>query len=371
MTKPSTPAPLTVYLDESGFTGNNLLDEAQPLFVVSAVAIPADEAAALVAAVSAEFALNAKELKGSKLCRSPKGQRAVLKILESLGGRFRYIAINKRYAAASKVFEYIVEPTISDCSWFFYAQRLHYFVADAVYAETRVESKEILSGLATAIRERNPEKAFEALQTLPSPGSMATVLSVLKELAANNRDEIIAEFTTLQGLDQAKWVMDLSGTALFSLLCNWAESGQPLDVHCDESKPLADIAPHYSGRIGAKSEVFKMPHGDERKMFTLASAIKLEKSDQVPGLQLADVVAAAAVTVLHDPKTEFARAVGPLLDALIDPSSMYPGSRPFSSSEAQRAADLLVLIAKARTTGMSPCQKMKDLVERAQKLRPS
>lgn len=361
--------PLTVYLDETGFTGNNLLDDAQPIFVVSAVAIQSVEAADLVADVSTEFALTAKELKGSKLCRSPKGQRAVLKILNKLEGRFRYIAINKRYAAACKVFEYIVEPTISDCNWFFYAQRLHYFVADAVYAETRVNSREILLGLATAIRERNPGKGFEALR---APGPRAgSVLSVLKELANNNRDDIVAEFKTLEGLDEARWIMDLSGTALFSLLCNWAESNQPLDVHCDESKPLAAIAPHYSGRIGAKSEVFKMPHGDERKIFTLAGEIKLEKSDEVPGLQIADVVAAAAASVLHDSSTDFAKAVGPLIDGLLDPSSMYPGSRPFTAEEATRAGDLLVMIAMARTVGMSPCQRLKEILERAKKMPPS
>lgn len=362
------PQPLTVYLDESGFTGNNLLDEAQPIFIVSAVAISVEEATKLVAEVSKEFSLTAKEIKGSKLCGFARGRQAILKLLELLKGRYRFIAMNKRYAAACKVFEYLVEPTISDCSWFFYQKRFHYFVADAVYYQTKSDYKEILTGLATAIRERNPEKMYEALDGNTGPAGKVTVLDLLKELAVNNRELIVDEFKTLQGLDQARWVMDLSSTALFSLLCTWAEEGRPLDVHCDESKPLASAAPSFSARIGAKSEVIEMPFGDKRRLFSLEKEIALERSDAVPGLQLADAVASAAAAVLNNPKSDFGKKAGALLDDYMDPSSMFPSSRSFTEEERGRLADLLVLMAKSRSQGMSPCAKLDDIISKAKRI---
>lgn len=358
---------LTVYIDESGFTGNNLLDEAQPLFVVAAVAIEQAEAEEIARRVIADFSLKAKELKVSKLLRSSKGAQAMLKALELLAGRYRYIAFNKRYAAVCKAFEYLVEPAISDCSFFFYRQGVHLLFADAIYAATKVESREILSGLSTAIRERDPKKIFDVFGPVPDPGKVASVLSILKESVSNNRDDIIEEFKTIQGFDHARWIMDLSSTALVSLLCTWAETGRPLDVHCDESKPLATFAPAFSGRVGAKSEEFETPNGDRRRMFALAKPIALERSDDVVGLQLADIVAGAAAAVLNDPKTDFARKARPLLVDRIDPGSMYPGARPLTPEQVQRAGDLLVIIAKARTTGMSPCERIRYLIDQAQK----
>lgn len=367
------PEPLTIYLDESGYTGNNLLDEAQPLFVMSAVAVAPADAAELVGSISKEFGLTAKELKGSRLCGFKRGQLAVLKILAELQGKFRYVAMNKRYAAACIAFEYLVEPVISECNWFFYQQRFNYFIADAIFNQTRSESKEILSGLSTAIRERNPEKVFDAFTSVPMPGETATVLSLLKELIENNRAAIIDEFKRLQGFDEARWLMDLSFTGLFSLLCNWAEENRALDVHCDQSKPLSVMAPHLSARIGetVKSEEFKMPSGDKRRIFTLAGEIRLEDSAVVPGLQLADVVASAATVVLNNPRTEFGRRAGVLLVDYVDPSSMAPNSWPFTEEQTGRLGDLLVLVAKARARGSSPCEKIREIAEKAQRLRES
>ena len=367
--KSDVPKSLTVYLDESGFTGNNLLDNDQPIFVVSAVSIGAVEAAELVAEVVEEFQLDALELKGSRLCDFLKGQQAVVKILTSLAGKFRFVVINKRYAAACKVFEYLIEPTISECGWFFYSQKLNYFVADEIYYRTKTEYKEILANLSIAIRKCDPEIAFNTLEALSDSKGEPAVLRLLKEVVANNRAAILDEFKSLKELDSARWVMDLSSTALFSLLCTWAEQDCPLDVHCDDSKPLASIVPGLSARIGAKSDMLELPSGDKYKLFVLANAIKLENSSEIPGLQLADVVASSVMMAMKSPNSDFSHKVQALAVKYIDPSSMSPGSRPFTASQAQHMIDLLVLIAQAQKDGMTPCQKLKDIAEKIKKRR--
>ena len=54
----------TIYLDEAGFTGNNMLDPAQPFFVYSGLALTKEQAAALHSEAVARFYLRGDELKG-------------------------------------------------------------------------------------------------------------------------------------------------------------------------------------------------------------------------------------------------------------------------------------------------------------------
>jgi hypothetical protein len=55
-----------IYCDESGFSGNNLLNREQPYFVLGTVAIPSEEAADLVAKIRTDFRLQGAELKGEE-----------------------------------------------------------------------------------------------------------------------------------------------------------------------------------------------------------------------------------------------------------------------------------------------------------------
>src|SRR5882724_2870328 len=77
------PGTYTVFCDESGFTGNNLLDAQQPTFVYAAVAIEAEEAKALLNVVHAQMALPISEIKSSTLLGSIKGRKALMEVLKS------------------------------------------------------------------------------------------------------------------------------------------------------------------------------------------------------------------------------------------------------------------------------------------------
>ena len=58
-----------VYFDEAGFTGNNLLDSEQPLFVYAGVAIAPSLASKIHATAISEFAISSEELKGANLAK--------------------------------------------------------------------------------------------------------------------------------------------------------------------------------------------------------------------------------------------------------------------------------------------------------------
>ena len=71
-----------IYLDEAGFTGNNMLDPAQPMFVFAGVAMTEDRAAALHSEAVDRFRLHGNELKGSSLVKHRQGREAVSWLLE-------------------------------------------------------------------------------------------------------------------------------------------------------------------------------------------------------------------------------------------------------------------------------------------------
>src|SRR5271157_4905329 len=105
----------TIYCDESGFSGNNLLDREQEYFVFASLAMEPEEARCIVDQATRDFRLQGNELKGSRLLRTPQGQRAISLVIKKAASRAKMVIHLKKYALASKFFEYIFEPALSDC----------------------------------------------------------------------------------------------------------------------------------------------------------------------------------------------------------------------------------------------------------------
>ncbi len=116
---------LTAYVDESGFTGGDLLNADQPFMALSALFIGEDDARALCAEHFAS--VQAPELKHAALSRRPGYHPALLAVQREClhkYGALSYI-VNKRYMCVLKLLDDCVEP-----AWFangldFYANGRH------------------------------------------------------------------------------------------------------------------------------------------------------------------------------------------------------------------------------------------------------
>ena len=124
-----------VYFDESGFTGNRLLDSQQPIFSYAAVVIDDDDATALVDHIIKKYKIQNGEIKGGKLVKHNKGRRAIDEMLTSLNGKMRVSVSDKKYALAGKFFEYIFEPSLARINSVFYKLNFHKFVSTMLYLE--------------------------------------------------------------------------------------------------------------------------------------------------------------------------------------------------------------------------------------------
>lgn len=118
---------LVVYCDESGNSGPNLLDFAQPVYVLGGWVVPASHAASVEQVAQntvAELAPASTELHGARLLRTRRGQAALEGFMLNMGkaGAWPvYEIVEKRYWIAGKIVETFLDPSWNtSSSWEFY-----------------------------------------------------------------------------------------------------------------------------------------------------------------------------------------------------------------------------------------------------------
>ena len=103
---------LTVYMDESGFTGQDLMNQEQPVFVLVSTTMTHDECLAL--RVEYFSGTQGKELKHKNLGKYSKGQRRIVNLIEAIQDRqeFTVWICHKEFALLTYLVDLWVEPTM-------------------------------------------------------------------------------------------------------------------------------------------------------------------------------------------------------------------------------------------------------------------
>lgn len=354
------PGTHTLYCDEAGFTGNNLLDHQQPHFAYAAVAVEPDEAHEIVDQVVRQRRIQAGELKASSLVKSARGRATMLAVLKAIEGRYAIAFHHKKYALACKFFEYIFEPALQRNNAFFYELGFNKFIANVLFLHFEVgaaTAEELMTEFQELMRARDDS----GLRRLFSPASGAAVMdAVLEQMCAfalGYRKEINEELNFLQGSDAVgKWVLDLTSASLVTLLSHWGERLEQMDVYCDHSKPLQAGPGILDAMVGREDRIFMRLAGREALItFNLLRLPQLVDSQTYAGIQLADIASgAAAFGVKH--RTGEGR---PLIDAIMShlaEGSVFPEleyadlgkKRPFLN------ACLLGELARRAQSGLDP-----------------
>lgn len=114
-----------ISFDESGFTGPDLLNEAQPYFVYASHDLSAEEATGFLEKLKADFRFQGNELKATRLKRRGDWEDLSNRICEISDQRSRVVTFDKRAALAGKFFEYFFEPVLAKNSLAFYRADFH------------------------------------------------------------------------------------------------------------------------------------------------------------------------------------------------------------------------------------------------------
>ena len=306
----------TIYLDEAGFTGENLLDPDQPFFVFASIAMDERRALSIRNEAVSRFRIQGNELKGSSLVKQVNGRKAVSWILSESQKDALVLIVDKKYALAGKFFEYIFEPVLAQQSAMFYAIGFHKFVATmlAMYFQVKdTQAEDMLRNFAQLMRSLNPQHLDAILSALDDIDPDAP-LSKIPLFALCNRERIEEEINMLREMkDGPKWHLELSVASVYHLLAHWGEQFDSLDVYCDESKPIeADLSSGvsiFNNLIGRQDKAYS-PIGKASGpslVYNLANPINLVDSRNSPGVQIADVIASSIAYALKNPHEEIAK----------------------------------------------------------------
>lgn len=290
-----------IYFDESGYTGNNLLHPEQKFFAYASVATDEAEAKDFVESLIKKYGIQNGELKGSKLIKFNKGRKAINEILEKFDGRYKISISDKKYALACKFHEYIFEPCFSEINSLFYGVGFHKFIANILYVEFLAQgagAESIFAEFEELMREKDESK-LSHLFASSTHLENSPIITQIREFAQHRSDDIREELASLGDTGTGKWILDLTNTALYTLLANWGTEHDELTAICDPSKPLQQGENSlFQTMIGRKDRLYSEMFGERHPItFNLSGPIQFADSKLTHGIQLADAIAAASVYV--------------------------------------------------------------------------
>ncbi len=362
--------PQNIYFDESGFTGNNLLHPEQKFFAYASIATSDEEAQKFVERIINKYNIQNGELKGSKLVRFHRGRKAIDEIFSEFAGRIKISLSEKKFALACKLFEYIFEPSISQINSAFYRVGFHKFVATMLYLEfsARAAGAEELFVEFEELMRRKREADLTSLFSSSADPENSHILANIREFAQARADDVRTELESLESSGLGKWTLDLTSTALFTLLANWGTEYGELCAICDQSKPLQDEHHLFSAMIGRENQIFSNAFGVSHPItFNLSEPIRLVDSRMVHGIQIADAVAAAAVHTISGAQNDHANRWRLILPSIAHYGSVLPEHDAIdpTSSRAHLNARLLLELHSRATNGRNLVDGMQQFIERA------
>lgn len=210
--------PNTIFCDEAGFTGNNLLDPNSEHFVFATVNVSHENARRLVSQTIGRFKLQGNELKGSNLIKHSAGRKAIDFLLEKCVDDSKVVFFNKKYAAAAKFYEWTFDEIFGNHNTFFYVANFHRFISNALYVGI-VAGDPLARAAVTdfqALMRHKIGDAKDKLFSFDTPGLTVTSLIEMVILFCYlNKDQIMAKLNPLlRDPDEYKWMLELSNTAL-------------------------------------------------------------------------------------------------------------------------------------------------------------
>lgn len=344
--------PQLVSCDEAGFTGNRLLDSQQTHFAYASVTVSNEEAAAIVKSLRQTHRLQGRELKALNLLKHDRGRNAIQHLFDQINGRCLVTVYDKRFCLATKLFEYIYEPVLQENNAVFYRNNMHRFVATYLYMQMLASG----AGVGTLVSE------FENFMRSLDPADAPSVFGydgeeqfdlLLKPIIsfAHGFNVVIARETRNLGTtgQHAKWVVELSISALASHLRHWGEIFPLLEVVCDDSKPLRDQTDALDVMINRPQISYFSGFGTRRPItWNMSRSIAFASSRESAAIQLADVVAgvaAAAASRSSDPELE--RFI-PFIQAHLGQECILPDMTIIDLESDDAAVNLFVMHELAR-----------------------
>lgn len=287
----------TIYCDEAGNTGANLLDPDQPFFVLASNDLSSGEAEALLEHVRSG---QGGEPKFSVLRRRPEGVARIIQLLSDPRlnkDRVRIGVLHKRYMIVSKLVDLVAETLIHETGGDLYERGGNIAMANALYycmpafcGEERTTA--FLQAFVDLIRHGaavHKDKFYAAGRQLLLASKSVEFkkhLMYFTEPALFHRWYLNFNWSAL----------DPAIPALFQQIVVWgSRKADRFHVIHDRSKPILASQQTFEMMMAGPGEGSKTIGTDRRKIIFPLRALSLTQGDSVdhPQLQLADLCAGA------------------------------------------------------------------------------
>lgn len=320
----------TIYLDECGYTGEDLLNKDQPFFVLASMLCDDQTAKSARRSFFSDF--QGQTLKHSVLKRKKRNQEAVRDFLMSIGSGTGIETIvrfaDKRFVASGKMVDLLIEPTVHDAGIDLYERGANMATSNLIYlcaplAIGKNRFQRILDFFVKAVRTR--QKHFY--------DSMITEID--KAIASSPHQEMAKDTLSFyqiahreQGfknliLGLPKNVLDLSLDFALDISSAWREKhrcGEKLQMVHDKSSNMSkqeriwsiltanDMPPAI---VGYDRRIRKFPIGID--------SVSFASDTDCIGLQLTDVLAGAVSAGIQwalgtrSPNDHYGKMIGEIL----------------------------------------------------------
>lgn len=287
---------MIVYLDESGYTGQNLLDPAQPVFVGASTKLSNEAAEALVSACFPS--VRARELKHSALSRRPRGQEQIVRLFKSIcPDDFAVSIAHKEFVTIALLVDYWVEPAMREDGINLYDRGGNLALCNTLYQILRL-------CLSEADRQRFLLSAENMLRskTLEAYRSFGRCVRAAQQRAAPLHEMLSFILASDQRLGGYEYIRDLPerltdlGTVyLMDQVQHWSgQTSETLRIVHDRSSALAREREVWETVLAP--EVPPAIVGQDRRTIRFplrVDTIELADSQDHRQLQIVDLVAGA------------------------------------------------------------------------------
>lgn len=367
---------MLIACDEAGFTGPDLLAKDQRYFAFASVNISDEDAWSLIKDARNAYPVQMPELKASKLMGSNQGRRLISHLVQNLSGRFAVNAHDKLLALCGWVFEYVFEPVYQNNPDIFYQKEFHKFIAMYSYLWFKSDSPEVKATLAEfqeMMRTKDLSKAPSMFSSANRPADQRPhPFDLIRRFSQANKEIIAKEVLEVQhhAFDGGTWTLDLSISGLWSHLNHWGQYKEPLDVVCDDSKPLKAFAAELNGdAMDAAILRARMIRPDDPLGWDMSGPVRFADLRAHPAIQLADILASTVVHCHTNGLPEGFEATAHILDAGMLKDSIFPDLKRVNldnDSVKVQYAVLQELVARAEGRGTDmPIGVYFELVEQA------
>ncbi|MES0137870.1 DUF3800 domain-containing protein [Mesorhizobium sp. M0016] len=374
----ATPEGRLISFDEAGFTGPRLLDNQQPYFVYASHDLTVDESASLISDLRMRYRLlQGNELKAKNLKKRGTWPMIVTDLCGATHGRAKVVVHNKKVALAGKFVEYFFEPVLATNSALFYGADFHRYLMTAIFVLLRnspADYAELAEQMQQFMRTFDPASAPDIFSKGSSQAvEMERILKFCRGYATVIEDR--SRWLRPEAGQGGKWTLDLTSTALFSLLFfYWGHRYPKLRLLCDDSKPLADGVDLFNAWVGQdQSTSLTDGKASHEIRGNLVAPVEFGSSETHPTIQVADLLAGMTLEawdVQSEAATTVARWLGEhqLHAHSVD---FLPELATKSDRRVRIGREILKELAQRADIGRDPLDGMEQFLRRTELRFPS